>query len=89
MLGSSATCRPRSIDLPGAAASRPVGITGFCMGGQYALLAACTLRGLAACVSFYGMVRYPERNERKPQSPLDAAAESLVPVSRIFGEDER
>ena len=72
----------------GANASRPVGITGFCMGGQYALLAACSLHGLSACVSFYGMVRYPERNERKPRSPLDAAADLTCPYLGIFGEED-
>src|SRR6266705_505396 len=35
-----------------------IGITGFCMGGQYALMAACTVERLAACVSWYGMLRY-------------------------------
>src|SRR5437867_4288730 len=33
---------------------RSIGITGFCMGGQYALMAACSIPNLAACVSFYG-----------------------------------
>ncbi|MGH7898358.1 MAG: dienelactone hydrolase family protein [Candidatus Binatia bacterium] len=68
--------------------SRKVGITGFCMGGQYALLAACSIRGVAGCVSFYGMVRYPERNELKPQSPLDVAADLTCPYLGIFGEDD-
>jgi len=67
---------------------RPIGVTGFCMGGQYALLAACSLRGLSACVSFYGMVRYPQRNELKPRSPLDTAAELTCPYLGIFGEDD-
>jgi carboxymethylenebutenolidase len=69
-------------------ATRPIGITGFCMGGQYALLAACSLPGLSACVSFYGMVRYPERNQRKPRSPLDAAADLGCPYLGIFGEED-
>jgi carboxymethylenebutenolidase len=77
-----------AVDHLAAAASRPIGITGFCMGGQYALLAACSLRGLAACVSFYGMVRYAERNEKKPRSPLDAAANLACPYLGIFGEDD-
>jgi carboxymethylenebutenolidase len=66
----------------------PVGITGFCMGGQYALLAACTLAGIAACVSFYGMVRYPVRNELKPRSPLDVAADLSCPYLGIFGAED-
>jgi carboxymethylenebutenolidase len=68
--------------------NRRVGITGFCMGGQYALLAACSLRGLSACVSFYGMLRYAQRNELKPRSPLDAAASLTCPYLGIFGEDD-
>ena len=78
-----------AVDHLGAARpGRRVGITGFCMGGQYALLAACSLRGLSACASFYGMVRYPERNERKPRSPLDAAADLSCPYLGIFGEED-
>jgi carboxymethylenebutenolidase len=69
-------------------ASRKVGITGFCMGGQYALLAACSLRGLSACVSFYGMVRYSETNDLKPRSPLDAARDLSCPYLGIFGEED-
>ena len=65
-----------------------VGITGFCMGGQYALLAACTLGGLGACVSFYGMLRYAKRNERKPRSPLDAAADLTCPYLGLFGAQD-
>ena len=73
---------------PAGAAKRRVGITGFCMGGQYAILAACALRGLSACASFYGMVRYVERSEKKPRSPLDAAADLACPYLGIFGEED-
>jgi carboxymethylenebutenolidase len=65
-----------------------IGITGFCMEGQYALPAACSVRGLSACVSFYGMLRYAERNEKKPRSPLDAAGHLSCPYLGIFGEDD-
>jgi len=32
------------------------GITGYCMGGTYALRAACELEGLSAAAAFYGDV---------------------------------
>jgi carboxymethylenebutenolidase len=65
-----------------------VGITGFCMGGQYALMAACTVPGLAACVSWYGMLRYAEHDAVKPASPLELAPELRCPYLGLFGEDD-
>lgn len=67
---------------------KPVGITGFCMGGQYALLAACTDAEIAACVSFYGMVRYREHNALKPRGPLDVAESLAGPYLGIFGAED-
>jgi carboxymethylenebutenolidase len=67
---------------------RALGITGFCLGGQYALMAACTVPGLAACVSWYGMLRYAERDAIKPASPLDLAADLACPYLGLFGEDD-
>lgn len=67
---------------------RRVGITGFCMGGQYALMAACSVAGIAACVSWYGMLRYAERDDRKPASPLDLAPRLACPYLGLFGEDD-
>ena len=69
-------------------ARRPVGITGFCMGGQYALMAACSVPGLAACVSWYGMLRYDERDAAKPASPLDLAPRLACPYLGLFGEED-
>ncbi len=67
-----------------------VGVIGFCMGGQYALLAACTCSGLSACAPFYGMVRYREGldPERKPRQPLDALADLSCPVLGFYGEED-
>lgn len=65
-----------------------IGITGFCMGGQYALLAACTVDGLAACVSWYGMLRYAGHSAAKPASPLELAAGLRCPYLGLFGEDD-
>ncbi|MBW2313365.1 MAG: dienelactone hydrolase family protein [Deltaproteobacteria bacterium] len=71
-----------------AVSGRPVGITGFCMGGQYSILAACTCTGLAACAPFYGMLAYPPGLDaaKKPRSPLDAAADLSTPLLGFYGE---
>jgi len=65
-----------------------IGITGFCMGGQYALMAACTVPGIAACVSWYGMLRYAETDAVKPAGPLDLAPELRCPYLGLFGEED-
>jgi carboxymethylenebutenolidase len=65
-----------------------VGITGFCMGGQYALLAACRVDGLAACVSWYGMLRYAEKTAAKPASPLELAPRLRCPYLGLFGAED-
>lgn len=65
-----------------------VGITGFCMGGQYALMAACTVEHLAACVSWYGMLRYHEHSAIKPASPLELAAGLRCPFLGLFGAED-
>lgn len=65
-----------------------IGITGFCLGGQYALMAACTVARLHACVSWYGMLRYAELNERKPISPLELAPRLGCPYLGLFGADD-
>ena len=67
---------------------RPVGITGFCMGGQYAILAACSCRGLSACAPFYGMLRYRDGLDpgKKPRSALDAVADLSCPLLGLYGE---
>ncbi|MCC6847900.1 MAG: dienelactone hydrolase family protein [Deltaproteobacteria bacterium] len=65
-----------------------VGITGYCMGGQYALMAACSVPGLAACVAWYGMLRYAEHNERKPASPLELAPGLACPYLGLFGAED-
>lgn len=69
--------------------ARSIGITGFCMGGQYALMAACTVPRLAACVSFYGMVRYPEKSPHKPESALDMAPRLHCPYLGLFGAEDQ
>jgi carboxymethylenebutenolidase len=65
--------------------ARSVGITGFCMGGRYALMAACAVPDLAACVSFYGPLRVAE----KPLGALDVAADLSCPFLGLYGEQDR
>jgi carboxymethylenebutenolidase len=65
-----------------------VGIAGFCLGGQYALMAACTVPGLAACVSWYGMLRYAEANPVKLESPLAMAPRLACPYLGLFGAED-
>ncbi len=65
-----------------------VALTGFCMGGQYTLMAACQLDGIAAAVSWYGMLRYAETSDIKPASPLDLAANLKCPYLGMFGAED-
>ena len=65
-----------------------VGIAGFCLGGQYALMAACTVPGLAACVAWYGMLRYTETDAVKLESPLAMAPRLACPYLGLFGDDD-
>ncbi len=73
-----------------------VGIAGFCIGGTYAFLAACTCRDLAACVSFYGILSYehgilssPDLDpQKKPRDPLHASRDLRCPFLGIFGESD-
>ena len=73
-----------------AVAGRKVGATGFCMGGQYALLAACGCSGLSACAPFYGMLRYAVGLDpvRKPRSPLEAIPDLRCPLLGLYGEED-
>jgi len=65
-----------------------IGIVGFCLGGQYAVMSACRPTGLAACVAFYGMLRHGRRTERKLPPPLETADELRCPLLGLFGADD-
>jgi carboxymethylenebutenolidase len=73
-----------------AAPGRKVGLIGFCMGGQYAWLAACACRGLSAVAPFYGMLRYAPGLDatKKPRSPLDAIADLSCPALGLYGRED-
>jgi carboxymethylenebutenolidase len=62
---------------PDADADR-IGVTGFCMGGTYALMLPCITSGLKAAVPFYGQVPNPD-------TPLQNLT---CPVLYIYGEDD-
>jgi carboxymethylenebutenolidase len=85
--------------LMGHTASRgcKVGVTGFCMGGMYALLAACACRGLSAAVPFYGLLSHEhgilfDENgldaALKPRQPIDAANDLACPLLAFFGDED-
>jgi len=65
-----------------------IGITGYCLGGQYTLMSACSVPGIAAAVSWYGMLRYKEINALKPASPLDLAPQLRCPYLGLFGAED-
>ncbi len=68
------------------AAVQRVGVLGFCMGGMYTFKAAGT-GWFDRAVSFYGMIRVPERWRGPGQgSPLDALAQpGACPVLALLG----
>lgn len=69
-------------------AGRRIGLTGFCMGGKYALLAASHCRELAAVVAWYGMLRAPALDDANPEHALDALERVRCPVLGLFGADD-
>jgi carboxymethylenebutenolidase len=60
-----------------------IGITGFCMGGKIAFMAACKFpTDIKAAVSFYG----GGIADDTPTAPLNAAGDLQAPVLCFFGE---
>jgi carboxymethylenebutenolidase len=88
--GIDALARHEAGGSPAPEARRKVGLIGFCMGGQYAWLAACACRGLSAVAPFYGMVRYEPGLDaaRKPRAPLDAVADLTCPALGLYGLED-
>ena len=69
-------------------AGRAIGLMGFCVGGKYTILSACSLRGIAAAVPWYGMLRVAEIDAANPEHPLEAIPRLGCPLLAIFGEDD-
>lgn len=67
---------------------RRIGLTGFCMGGKYVVLAACNVRGLSAAVAWYGMLRAPVIDANNPEHPLDALPRLTCPLLGLFGKED-
>jgi len=63
--------------VPEADATR-IGVTGFCMGGSYALMLPCVNVEIKAAVPFYGQVPNPD-------TPIQKLA---CPVLYLYGEDD-
>ncbi|CUS37908.1 Dienelactone hydrolase-like enzyme [Candidatus Nitrospira nitrosa] len=55
-----------------------IGVTGFCMGGSYALMLPCVSSEIKAAVPFYGQVPNPD-------TPIQKLA---CPVLYLYGEDD-
>ncbi|MGH7230156.1 MAG: dienelactone hydrolase family protein, partial [Nitrospiraceae bacterium] len=55
-----------------------IGVTGFCMGGSYALMLPCTNQAIKAAVPFYGWIPNPD-------TPLQTLA---CPILYIYGEED-
>jgi len=55
-----------------------IGVTGFCMGGSYALMLPCVNPDIKAAVPFYGQVPNPD-------TPIQKLA---CPVLYLYGEDD-
>ena len=81
---------------PGTAGQR-IGVTGFCMGGMYALLAACADTGVSASVGYYGLLSHAHgllhdekglNPARKPRQPLDAVADLGCPLLCFYGDQD-
>ena len=74
-----------------------IGVLGFCMGGMYALMAACQFPRFAAGVPFYGLLSHAHgilNHEsgldpaRKPREPLAMASELRCPLLAFFGDQD-
>jgi carboxymethylenebutenolidase len=52
-------------------------------------MAACAVPGIAACVSWYGMLRYAETSDVKPADALTLAPRLQCPYLGLFGAEDQ
>jgi carboxymethylenebutenolidase len=74
-----------------------VGVVGFCMGGMYALMAACSDLGFSAAVPFYGLLSHRHGilhdpagldPALKPREPIAMASGLRCPTLAFFGAED-
>jgi carboxymethylenebutenolidase len=77
------------VDAADATGHADVGVIGFCLGGMYALKAAGTGR-FSRAVSFYGMIRVPDRWRHEGTiEPLDSVVtDGACPVLELAGTED-
>lgn len=65
-----------------------IGVTGFCMGGRVAFLAACRNPAIRAAVPFYGgsIGSVMQPSEKTPKAPLEYADQLQGAMLLFFGE---
>ena len=88
----------RGADAQSMTEGHKIGVTGFCMGGMYALMAGCTCTGLSASVPFYGLLSHRHGilhsdagldPALKPREPLDAVRDLRSPTLAFFGDHDQ
>jgi len=81
-----------------AVAGQGVGVTGFCMGGSFALLAGALVQRVDAVAAFYGILSYgtglyaserPLDPAKKPIEPLEAARSLRCPMIAFYGSEDQ
>jgi carboxymethylenebutenolidase len=72
-----------------SARSDRIGVTGFCWGGQMTLTFPAFHKDTKAAVAWYGAPARAQKDEPKPLSPLDVAAQIPCPVLLLYGEADQ